>query len=285
MLLHPPSANDILNAVTNEDDFAHEVRVGAAIRSVPAFRVKHGGTYTDTVTGKPRQYDYRCWLNKESEELALAVECKNLKMEIPLIVSGLPRTDDEAFVHLVRSVTGQHDRGGAKIYGTSSVTRRAVGRECFYPMGEFVGKSLVRVKMEKNGPITQGDSEVYDKWSQALGSAIALVQNACDLSRRRSLQSIFTAVLPVVVVPDGTLWKIEYKQDGSVVSQPSAIEACSLFISKTITVGLPQFEHRFVFSHLHFFTLTGFTSFLSKMAVNDWAWKSLMSPGPDVILL
>jgi hypothetical protein len=217
--------------------------------------------------------------------LALAVECKNLRPEVPLIISGLPRTPDEAFVDLVRSVTGHHKRGSATIVGSSSVTRRATGQECFYPPAQFVGKSLVRVRIEKNGPVTLGDSEIYDKWSQALSSAIALVHNACDQSRKDCVQSVFTAVLPAVVVPDGTLWTLEYKQDATAASPPSIIHECALFLGKNIVVGYPQLEHRFIFSHLHFFTLTGFASFLSKMAINDLAWKSLMNPGSEVVLL
>src|SRR5881394_80928 len=121
----PISPSDILNVVTREDDFGHEMRVGHAIRDCPAIRMQHGGTYTDSVTQKPRQFDYRCWLRKERTGLSLAVECKNLSPFVPLVVCGIERCEDEAFHDLIESRWGTFKRRAATLLGPSSVTRRA----------------------------------------------------------------------------------------------------------------------------------------------------------------
>jgi hypothetical protein len=274
------SPSDILSVVTREDDFGHEMRVGHAIRSCPAIQVQHGGTYTDTVTQKPRQFDYRCWLRKETAGLSLAVECKNLSPVVPLVVCGAARCEDEAFHDLIESRHGTFKRRSATIVGRSSVTRRATQENSFYPPRSFVGKSLVRVQTDKHPMIRTQDSDVYDKWAQALSSAVELAQSACNSAKDLSLPRFFTAVLPVVVVPDDLLWKVVNDDNGGVSTTPGQVKECELFVGREIEVGgekgTPLF-HQFTFSHVHFFTLTGFGSFLSKMAVNEHAWANLLT--------
>jgi hypothetical protein len=61
---------EVKKAVLEEDDFGHEMRVGNILTSIPRDAnhpertiietPEHGGTYTDSVTGKPRQFDFRC---------------------------------------------------------------------------------------------------------------------------------------------------------------------------------------------------------------------------------
>src|SRR3989442_1029387 len=128
----PISPCDIRNVVTKEDDFGHEMRVGHVIRDCPAIEVQHGGTYTDSVTKKPRQFDYRCSLRKEIATLMLAVECKNLSASVPLVVCGIKRRQDEAFHDVIESRRGPFTLGSQRVTGLSSVTRRAKGDDAFY---------------------------------------------------------------------------------------------------------------------------------------------------------
>src|SRR5436309_342505 len=197
----PISPSDIRNVVAKEDDFGHEMRVGHVIRVCPAIQVQHGGTYTDSVTQKPRQFDFRCWLRKEGESLSLAIECKNLSPSVPLVVCGIRRREDEAFHELIESRQGRFKRGSAIVAGLSSVTRRASGEDAFYPPKGFVGKSLLRIQTDKNPIVRTQDSDVYDKWAQALSSAVELAESACRFAKSFSLPRFLTAVLPVVIVP------------------------------------------------------------------------------------
>ena len=72
-----PSA-DLQAIVVAEDDFGFEMRVGGIMRKLPELEVRHGGTYSDPVEDKPRQFDYVCSLTKDNRRLALAIECKNV---------------------------------------------------------------------------------------------------------------------------------------------------------------------------------------------------------------
>src|SRR5207237_448586 len=145
---------------------------------------EHGGTYKDEVTGKPRQFDFRCSLRKKSTLLSLAVECKNLSVEAPLVISGTWRRKEEAFHDLIESRTGRFEIGPNTTIGLSSITRRSEREESFYPPKKFVGKSLLRVKTSKNILTAVPDTDIYDRWAQALASAIDLARNACGLSKK-----------------------------------------------------------------------------------------------------
>ena len=276
----PISPSDIRNFVLMQDDFGHEMRVGSVIRSFPAIEVQHGGTYTDSVTQKPRQFDYRCWLRKESTSLWLAVECKNLNAAVPLVVCGTGRRDDEAFHDLTESRNGNFTRGSASLLGSSSITRRAKGEHAFYPPKKFVGKSLVRFQGDKKRIERNQDSDVYDKWAQALSSAVGLVESACRSARALAVRQLVTAVLPVVVVPDDVLWTVAYDGGGGISADPALVNECELFVGREIEIAGPKETpsfHVFAFSHVHFFTLTGFSWFLSRIAINERAWTGLFT--------
>lgn len=124
------------------------------------------------------------------------------------------------------------------------------------------------------------DSDIYDKWAQALSSGVELAGSACHSATVSSVQRFVTAVLPAVVVPDGLLWQVVYNDSGSVSTDPVQVDECELLVAREIEVGGPKgtpLFHRFTFSHVHFFTLRGFGSFLSKMAVNEHAWTKLFT--------
>jgi hypothetical protein len=274
-----PSASDIRDVVAKEDDFGHEMRVGHVIRSIGSIQMQHGGTYIDSITSKPRQFDYRCSFQKDAQVLSLPVECKNLSPLAPLVVCGTKRRQDESFHEFIKSHTAFVESGKAKVFrGSSSWTWRANGQDSIYPVDGFVGKSLVRIRPDKNSFMSAPDSDIYDKWAQALSSAVDLVKLAPYLSRDLGINKpAFCAILPVVVVPDKVLWKVAYDDDGRIIGEPQQITDCTLYVARKITTGWSPPEQTFTFSHIHFFTLSGFSSFLSKMSMNEHAWAALFS--------
>ena len=276
----PISSSDIKDIVLKEDDFGHEMRVGKVIRDIPNISVQHGGTYVDAVTGKPRQFDFRCSLQKESAELNLAIECKNLNS--PVVICGTKRQNDEAFHDLVGWRQGS---GYKEVRYTSSpilVTFRATEALAFYPPNEFVGKSLVRIKpnLNKSIPkpyIADSDSDVYDKWAQALSSAVGLIKTARKRAKQHRVSEFSTTVLPAVVVPNDSIWKVAYDENGSICEQPNQVNNCELFVGREIRFDDLAFSHSFKFSHIHFFTIRGFSSFLSDMVKGDLVWNKLFT--------
>ena len=272
-------ASDIRTVVTKEDDFGHEMRVGHLIRGLQGIQTQHGGTYRDPVTQKPRQFDYRCSLTKGSTCLTLAIECKNLSQSVPIVMCGTKRPETEAFHDLIEARNGFFKRRSATISGLSSVTRRASREHSFYPPNKFVAKSIIRIQADKNPMARTQDADIYDKWAQAISSAVGLAEVACTFPKGATPPKLLVAILPIVVVPDGLMWIVSYDDQGSITADPVQSDTCELFVGKEIELGeikTPLF-HRFTFSHVHFFSLTGFGCFLSEMAKGDQTWEKLFS--------
>src|ERR1700743_2097038 len=63
----------------------------------------HGGTYKDQVTGKIRQYDIRgiCRFS-HGTYVSLAVECKSLSKENPIVLSRVPRSSLDSYHNITK---------------------------------------------------------------------------------------------------------------------------------------------------------------------------------------
>jgi hypothetical protein len=262
------------------DDFGHEVAVGGILRSYDSAIVEHGGTYVDSVTTKPRQFDYRCWIQKGGARLVLAVECKNIDPRNPMIVCGTTRYSNESIHDLIESRQGRFEERNLIQVGLSSVTWRVKTNNEFYPTTEFVGKSLLRFQSDKKATSRAGESEIYDRWTQALSSAVELAKSATKVAKHLSMRSVLTAIVPVVVVPNKALRTKMYDSNGTMIADPDSVDQCAFFIDREIEVlgprGKPWFQ-TFTFSHVHFFTVDGFRSFLDEMVLADATWKKLFN--------
>lgn len=207
------TAADLTAYLNSESEFAFEIRVIKEIQK--AGDVLHGGTYMDAITGKPRQFDIRVTISNGRRVIRLAVECKNLKKTFPLLVSCLPRRDDEAFQHIAVSIDlGYHtfpeaDQGEMACLANEAFVRTfsMASANCMYKTGEPVGKTLAQVSRDSNNLFNVNDAEIYGKWSQALSSADDLVAMCPDDGKSKECNYSFSSVIPVLVVPDGTLWR------------------------------------------------------------------------------
>ncbi len=241
--------------------------------------VQHGWTYADPVEGKPRQFDFRAMLLKTdcAQAVRLAVEAKNLALEAPLIVSGTARVLEEAFHDRVKC----QNRNG---HDFVSVLRSKADQP-FYPVGKFVGKSILRLKWdEKKGFISSAplESEIYNRWTQALASADELCKSAAISSTRHP--ELETVILPLVVVPDGTLWTIEYDTEGKPIGPPTLSEATNLFLNHEVVVR--PHNNWMNLGHVNLYTLTGLKVFLGGLAKNhvwaDWFISTAVAHTPPV---
>ncbi len=276
----PISAADIQQIASKEDDFGHEMRVGSVIRSTLP-KCSHAGTYTDPVSRKPRQFDYRCSIRDQANQVMLAVECKNLNPSCPLVVCGAAREKGESFHEIIQT----HGPGqgilmnGAWVQGPLSQTMRTWGNQ-YYREGKFVGKSLLRLKLDQKQKLQRvPDEDVYERWAQAISSAVGVANSVCD-DAFHFQESIASAVLPVVVVPDDSLWIVWYAGNGALEQAPEQVAECEFYVERGVKVGASPKPHRFTFSHIHFFTLAGFSAFTSELARPERSviWERLFDP-------
>ncbi|MFZ1219414.1 MAG: hypothetical protein WAO00_08975 [Chthoniobacterales bacterium] len=273
--------DDIKEIIAGEG-FGHEMRVRRILQSYRReSQLQHGGGYRDPQTHKTREFDFRWVFRRYETALSFAIECKNVSVDSPVVISGSNRAKREATHDLVESRTGGlFQTATGQVYldvAAAGVIRNVAVDESIYPSEGFVGRNILQLKPgKKTGSYTSArDSDLYEKWFQALSSAFDLVTVAMRYANHDQ-KHLFTLILPIVVLPNNTLWRAHYSEDGELMSDPEKVDECELFVGRPIvpTVELGDFEEPYTFSHLHFFTTDGFTAFLLK-ATQDHDWRAV----------
>ena len=233
-------------------DFAFELRTKRALAEAKVEH-EHGGSYVDSTTGKVRQFDLRAWVSSRTSlncaiELNLAVECKNIRDFNPLLVHCVPREEHECF-HEISFNTG-----------SEAGDLRCTGRDSRYKLGELTGKSWAQVNKpaKKDARVTGGDSEIYDKWAQALASANDLLRIP---GGKPPGGYRYCIVLPIVGIPDGMLWMVEYDSTGNQVGDCKLTNHVSYFVNFSYKVRFANQMASYVASHIEIMTLSMFSGF------------------------
>ena len=243
--------------IATQDDFALELYVYDLARRA-GFNPTHAGSYVDPSTGKARQFDVQASRAcGENFHIHFAIECKALRPSFPLLVSQIPRIRAESFLHIMSSRGSGKD--GMSIYPQTHILTDGAS---LYPLSEFVGKALSQVGFNGEGKLHSKDSEVFEKWGQAIASSNQLIKRAASLNRSMQKPLQNSAVLPVLVVPDGTLWVVNYSGLGD-RTEPAQAQEAKYFIGSTQTIDEGQ-SVTFILSHLHIVTKTGLEKLLLR---------------------
>ena len=287
------TVEEIKRVVLAGDDFGHELRVGAILANAKPKRIlgggiqmnapvpvqlqppEYGGTYSDQASKKSAQFDYRCKLfksrpgNSGARHILMAVECKNLDAGLPLLVCGRRRTKDESFHDFIQ------------VTDKKTVQRVPAGSSIYKEDG-FVGKNVIRIKTksesnnngEKFAACRDGQSEICEKWSRALASARDLAHGSLYGQIYEPLPPDSAAfVMPVVVLPDGALWKAEYDAEGKLAGAPAPISRCEYYVGHRL-----EFEPSVFLTHIHFMTLAGLSETMEDLLSLVTTWANTFSP-------
>ena len=270
------TATDMADYLATESDFAFEIRVIKQLRSL-SFRVQHGGTYKDEVTGKPRQFDIRAVLADARRVIRMAVECKNLKKTFPMLVSCLPRSKDEAVYFVGLSIDKKvFDFSGpkaavstassfARAIGPSVIVHGLSGKNGLYSEKEPVGKTVAQVERLTDGKFSVNDAEVYQKWAQALSSASDLVYRLPFDGDDSGLHATFVCVIPVLVVPDDTLWMCAFDFHGNRTVDPVQCKRVPIYIDKDCVYHDGVGKGNYPLTHLEVVTFSGLTDLVARL--------------------
>ncbi|MBE2203717.1 MAG: hypothetical protein IAE94_05225 [Chthoniobacterales bacterium] len=247
----PITVDDIKAYLATTDDFRLEIEVFRMCMEA-GFAATHGGSYRDPVTGQNRQYDVRAHYADEFKHIRLAIECKNLGSHFPLLISTVPRRPSESQTHFLVSAKGS---GG----GRYSLWPVKTG---LFQWGEPVGKATARVgvKTKSDDRFIANDSDVYEKWAQAIASAHDLVGDTLNDWKTSKTQWAVGIALPVLVIGDDALWIANYDDSGNLVGDPSKVNEAMLYLNSVVGASDIQYP----LSHLLVFTLTGFQAFLNR---------------------
>ncbi len=255
----PIAEADIEEYLNQCSDFAFELRVQQKVIG-EGFRCDHGGTYDDPVTKKPRQFDLRAFRSVASCDAYLALECKNLQPNFPLLISCAPRLPEESFHEVM--VVMEPDFG--PFHRPRADPIRLTGVDSVYASASPVGKASDRVGRNEREEFLSGDSELYERWAQAISSAHELIERVHVTQIDRN-EMRFAFVQPILVVPDGCLWTVMYDALGTRVGPPSKSERCSFFIGKTYSQNLGLHWMNYTVSHMEFVTISGLPGLLREM--------------------
>lgn len=264
----PITDADIEEYLRTRSDFELELFVYRTLRE-SGCAASHGGTYIDPLSGKARQYDvralfeiYRGNASLPKCRVAMAIECKSLSPEAPLLVSQVPRAPQDSHHDLLHSWPRQ--KQGQTLAG---VLKQEPSR--LYQLDQRAGKRTAQVSRSNNG-FKDDDRDPYEKWSQALASAADLVKAAAAAASDG--QQALSLILPVLVVADGTLWVANYSEDGARVGVARAVDDVELFVDReytwhTAADNYPAMIYRVYY--LHIYTRTGFSHFVQQLSRDE----------------
>lgn len=243
--------NDIEEYLNKYSDFSFEIKVLQRLNSL-GFSCEHSGTYEDPVTNKTREFDIRARKKKHLKDnvtfnFCLAVECKNLRENFPLVVHCLPRVQAEAYQHAVNSHRSEmimpYHRYGLRVLLDKD--------DSVYKVGDPVGKSCDQIgKKAQSNELVGSDGDVFDKISQSINSTYDLLRAAHYAGDENMMAYSF--VLPILVVPQNRLWSVTYDFEGHITDGPKTVPHISYYIDKSWKFGGNGYERaeRYYLSHL-----------------------------------
>ena len=269
---------DLVAFLESQSDFAFELSILKLLVG-KGMTCAHGGTYIDPTTKKPREFDIQAVRKATNYVIRLAVECKNVRDNCPLLISCVPRLKAEAFHEVLHAVDpevhnldfskdedGDEDEDvyiAAMALGAESI--RWNRHDSWYFPGDPVGKSCEQVGRTLKNELTSEGATIYDKWSQALGSADGLVDQAGAAWQESRDKETWSLVVPIVVIPNGRLWVAEYDKEGNRFGSAKTVDRCSYFVNRSYECE-PPVGHgcTYTISHLEFLTVDGLEQFVDK---------------------
>jgi hypothetical protein len=274
----PPITGEVLRRyLDTQDDFAMELE---AYRHALGFGFKASlaRLYDDAKTNKRRQFDVRASHENGHRRIDLTIECKSLDPAYPLLVQRIPRPGNESFHQIMLS------KGADTSYGTPSQAQHWMGAALFkmsgthlYDSQQQVGKSMKRIKVVENG-FSATDSDVYEKYTQALTSMNELIQDAAvGLRPQIAPPGLARAFLPIVVISDGALWVADY-DGGRLIGDPRQADETEFYLGWDYELPnpyAPGAPATFTISHLHIMTRSRLPQFLSEVHTGGSIWWQL----------
>lgn len=280
--------------IEKKSDFSFEMRILEHTQKTK-FDSEHSGTYLDPYTNFNREFDIRAYKTiGKSRHLQLAVECKNVSVDFPLIVHSTKITKSEKIHTLIINHSGYKEERSVEHSDGFSTFRVSPASSDLSPMSnfyayqrsfshqvqyrvkdgnnifpslysdfEYVGRSMDKLKMKGQGKTleyTLNDGEIYDKFSQCQNSLIDLIESvACKIFSDGAHQF---ALFPILVVPNGTIWEQRYNPDGTKAEEIKQVDRIPFYVDKLYGQELHQHTPSHLIRFVEIVTENGFTDLL-----------------------
>ena len=258
--------DDLVEYLDSCSDFSFELSVLKMLRENDV-QCEHGGLYEDPITGKSREFDIRAIKTFSKYRIRLAIECKNIRENFPVLVSCIPRHEVESY-HQIAIMSEPQPSGSFDVnclHQSRAKTLSIRNDHSIYKVNEPVGKSTAQVGRVLDGTISANDGELYDKWSQSLSSSADLVSRMYwDGDEDDDEDYYLSLVIPIIVIPNGRLWTVSYDDDGKRVSDPISSNRISCFVDKDYKMGTKLAGTQMWISHIEIMTVDGLHSFVES---------------------
>jgi len=255
---------DLVEYLDSYSDFSFELAVLKMLRTSD-IDCEHGGYYEDPITKKSREFDIRAIKTIQQYRVRLAIECKNVRENFPILISCTPRHEQESYHQIAFPCKPNSNNFVNPLDQSRAGTLSILQQHSFYKVGEPVGKSTAQVGRALNGTISANDVELYEKWGQCLSSIDDLVTRMY-WDKDDDEKNSYSAAFPFVVVPNDRLWMVTYDNDGNQIGEPVQTNRCSCYIGKDYEMGTTSFgtRTRLWLSHIEIVTFEGMKAFVEE---------------------
>lgn len=251
----PVSKEEVIDFLKSNDGFHLEMGVVRLLQQngIPC---EHGGTYSDPSSGKDRQFDVQATRQDDDNFLRMAIECKCISENSPIVVSRLKQSDFEEGYMVMSSTKA----GTEEVFKTKRVACR------LFSKSEWVGKSInqLNVIQESNARrIKPSDDQIFTKWTQSVSSATRLCSKMITDYQLLPMWATVavSATIPILIIPDRTLWIANYNDKGELLEVSRDIDIANLYIGRKVQILDTEYD----LSHLLIITITGFERFLRTL--------------------
>jgi len=261
------TAKDIIEYLEEYSDFSFEIKVLNKFSNL-GFKCIHSGNYIDPLTNKYREYDLRGSKKFQNMRINLAIECKNLSKSFPLVAHCTKRKKEECYHEIIKN---EPMSKRSHISYTPEVIKYDL-RNYLYKTDEYIAKSFDQVGRHiSNNAIVNNDINTFEKISQAINSTYDLILSTKNEESERVL---FSFILPILIIPDETLWVINYDELGNAIGKPKSAKSISYFINRSWSFG-EKTQWKYSLSHLEIVTFSFIEKYIDNLLNADYEWENI----------
>jgi hypothetical protein len=245
-----------------EADFLLEIEALRLLDEM-SYRLDFCGRYDDAASHKTREFDLQAWqTGNDGRTVVLAVECKNISENSPILALCSPTTNRERYIAFIERKKPTE--------GLNHLSSPFKVKRCEWPPyieNEYDCRTIEQIARQVKGnqgpKIVAAGNQVYSKWEQATASLGALIRQAAEDALPIENECYF---FPILVVPDETLWSVCYDLKGKRTVPPGKVDFVLQSISLRCEFGSKPPHESLHISKMHVTTLTGFRKFLVEAA-------------------
>jgi len=259
-----PTAAEIQKYIDDSSNFGFELKV-LNVFSKFGFSCMHSGNFADPLTEKFREFDLIAIKSIGNCHVKLCIE--TTKVTLPYLVYRRARLLNESGHDLIAI-----DRTRSSLEGTSVIVsnvprtlnnyivkiKDGFGR---YNTGDMVGKRVEQIKVNVSHSarfLENSNGDPHKKAEQAIASA----SWSGNLHLLKSNPKGILALVPIVVVPDGMLFTVDYDENGNRTTE--VLPAISVPVSSPRLL-MASSEIPFVLTHYELVTIGGIGEMLKYL--------------------